>query len=767
MSEIKIISVEIENFRQYYGNSKVNFISRDEGFNVIFGYNGEGKSNFLNAVNWCLYEYEPHGVGDMVTDAGHSENKSLPVINNRCIAETKDGTVADVKVTVWLQKGTTVYSIIRTLKILKHRIEKQKLTSGIEEPIMIDVDGIRIPKGCEILETKFSVLEKKEGASDFSDTIRFTAPENMVKEILPQDLAQYFLLDGEFMEQLWKSNKNIRDGIERISQLHLISGTSDHIQRHLMIPSKGYSKDTDDLNDKMRAFDRIITSKDQDGIESWSDERRVKINPEEEDAEYHASGEPRLKDIEEDIDKVNNRLIDLSDEIRRLNISGQEKLKVEYAEVEKLCEELKKKTESAGNTFLFNLTKYGPQLMLKNSIKESVEIIEKEIAIGGLPVKYKRLFADSLLDSKTCVCHESLEPGDERTKHVQKFKEGLVGKEELDDVALLGDNYKRFFLDKYDEYCLDKFGSLRKNYSYLKGEYDKQDQKLAGIKTKISSAGGEEGEKIIQEQRDLQDKIKILNEWRTNTIIQIKEAKGDRGEVKRVLDKALKSNSKAKKAAHELKIWDRTAILLDKLLDSMKETVRKNVEEQTWENYQNLLANPSEFEEFSIEPDYTVHLNDKFGNNKVRNLSAGQSLLMTISFVAAIREPTGYKFPLIVDSPSGKIDGPNSHNIGMRLPYFLPDAQLTLLVTNKEYTDYISPDPRTPNLPKTPICQLFTLEGTCDHCKKSFGNLEIQHSKIIKEISGENVGNSEIKPAKLEFIDIDEDHTGWAVVENE
>ena len=94
----------------------------------------------------------------MVTDAGHSENKSLPVINNNCIAETKDGTVANVKVDVWLQIGTTVYSIVRTLKILKHRIETRKLSSGRDEAIMVDVDGVRVPKGCEILETKFSII---------------------------------------------------------------------------------------------------------------------------------------------------------------------------------------------------------------------------------------------------------------------------------------------------------------------------------------------------------------------------------------------------------------------------------------------------------------------------------------------------------------------------------------------------------------------------------------------------------------------------------
>jgi hypothetical protein len=182
-----------------------------------------------------------------------------------------------------------------------------------------------------------------------------------------------------------------------------------------------------------------------------------------------------------------------------------------------------------------------------------------------------------------------------------------------------------------------------------------------------------------------------------------------------------------------------------------------------------LLSNPSEFVSFDIEPDYTVHLNDRFGNNKVRNLSAGQSLLMTLAFVAAIREPTGYKFPLIVDSPSGKIDGPNGHNIGMCLPFFLPDAQLVLLVTNKEYTDYIAPVERTPNLPNMPVCKLLDSDGMCKHCNKPFGNIKLQNWKIVKDDdeTSVNVGNSEIKSAKLDFVDTDEDHRGWRVITNE
>ena len=59
--EIRIISVELNNHRQFYGKQKIEFSSREEGFTTIIGENGEGKSNLLNAINWCFYKNEPHG----------------------------------------------------------------------------------------------------------------------------------------------------------------------------------------------------------------------------------------------------------------------------------------------------------------------------------------------------------------------------------------------------------------------------------------------------------------------------------------------------------------------------------------------------------------------------------------------------------------------------------------------------------------------------------------------------------------------------------
>lgn len=755
--EIKLISLEIQNYRQFYGNQKISFASRDKGFTVIFGKNGEGKSNLLNAINWCLYKSEPHGIGEDMA-AHKSENKSLPIINNRCITETKEETRADVKVDIWIQKGDTVYSITRTLGILKHKLETRKLTSGREEILLYDDQGERIPKGCERLNepfTTFVVTKKGPNDSDFTDTIRFGSPENIVKEILPSALSKFFLLDGEFLEGFWRTSIQIREGIEQISQLHLISGTNQYIQSLMMIPSKGFSKNTDDLTSKLKQYDRFENSRDEEGNESFTDEERFKENPDVDDQYYHSTGRPRIKDMDEDIDRMNTALTSISVDIQKLNAVGMDELKVKFVTLEGEVSELEKQHTEAGNTFLFNLIKKGPQIMLKDAIQASIKIIDKEIDLGGLPVKYKRIFAESLLESQQCVCQESLGLDDERRQHVQEFKDGLVGKEDKDEAAVLAFDFKKYFLNDYTKFCKDTFGDPRTKHSKALSDYTKKDQEFSGIKTQIANAGGDEGEKLIERQKSLLERSKQLNEWKNKSSTALGINNKERGKIKIELEKALRSNSKAGKVAHELKIWDKIGLTLEKIYDDLKDEIRNDVQNTTWKNYKDLLSNPSEFQSFEIEPNYTIHLLDKNKFNKIHDLSAGQSLLLTLAFVAAIRGPTGYKFPLVVDSPAGKIDGPNSHNLGVCLPDFLPNAQLTLLVTNKEYTDNISPDPDFPDLPSTPVCKLFEEK------------IKVQHFKIQKDkdLKSENVGNSTIIPGKLAYVDDPEKgRLGWMVV---
>ena len=77
-------SIRIKNYRQFYGDSGKIDLKPENGkmINIIQGENGWGKSNFLNAVNYCLFLDEPHL---------KKENETMTFLSTRAIDEAKDG----------------------------------------------------------------------------------------------------------------------------------------------------------------------------------------------------------------------------------------------------------------------------------------------------------------------------------------------------------------------------------------------------------------------------------------------------------------------------------------------------------------------------------------------------------------------------------------------------------------------------------------------------------------------------------------------------
>lgn len=756
MSEpIRIISIELENYRQYYGKHKIDFSSREEGFTVIAGKNGEGKSNLLNAISWCLFHEEPHGMGD---DLQHhkSENKSLPVINNRYITELPEEKIATTSVKIWIKKGDDLYSISRVLTILKHKLEFKELSDDKKSLLITNYASDKVPKGCEIIEQFGDFVVKRKGPNDadFHDTINDGAPNTILEEILPQGLSKYFLLDGEFLEGFWKDTTIIQKGIEQISQLHLLSSLIEHVDK-MRIPPKGIGKDPDNLATKIQALKWIEESKDEDGNEKFSEEARWKVDPNDEDTYYHATGKPRINDLKDDILKIEDRLKEIINLISRINIPNVKLLRQSHDEINKKLKEEEDKLKSIGKTYSYNLISKSPYVFLKNAIEDSIKIIETRMSLGDLPVRQRRQFADDLLKRGNCICGENLdlriinnEETNTRIVNITRFRDNLTGKDDLDAAVDMRYDFKHDFIDKYDTFLKLNFGDPRVKLTNTETIYNELKNNLMGIITQLKKSGDDETEKLIQEQEYLLQQITDKNEKINRISIDVAMNAKTRGETMFQYEKEAKKNTKAQKLTHELKIWNNVFDHISRAYEQLKDEIRIDIQNNTWRNFKELLANPSEFADFKIESDYSVYLLDENHINKIRNLSAGQSLILTLAFVAALREPTGYKFPLVVDSPLGKIDSANRYNIGTRLPSFLPDEQLTLLVTDTEYAADLPPDPDYPNLPKTPVGKLLE------------ERIALKHFKIQKEKTGKNTGNSTIKPAKLVFND---EKQGWMV----
>jgi len=90
---MRIEKIKLKNYRQYR-DVEISFKQTSENdLHIIVGKNGTGKTNLLNAINWCLYKEEPHLSKD---------SELLPLLNTKTIAES-DRVTQKVLVELWIQ----------------------------------------------------------------------------------------------------------------------------------------------------------------------------------------------------------------------------------------------------------------------------------------------------------------------------------------------------------------------------------------------------------------------------------------------------------------------------------------------------------------------------------------------------------------------------------------------------------------------------------------------------------------------------------------
>ena len=742
----------LENYRQYYGKVKINFSSREEGFTVIAGKNGEGKSNLLNAISWCLYRQEPHS---MSNNSGPVENKSLPVINVRYITELKEETVGKTSVKIWLEKGNTTYSISRVLSILKHKLEFKELKNGKRVLLVAQKADDKVPLGCEILPEQSSFVIKEKGPKDvdFRDTIEKIDPNVLMNEILPRGLSKYFLLDGEFLEGFWRDTSIIQNGIEQISQLHLLSSLLNHVNDMCIVP-KGTDSETNSLSDRINRIIWEEKSYDEHGNEKYSQEIRWKADPDEEDKYYHATGTPRIKELRDDRQRMKQKITEI---IREIGRKGSSDIKLQKQRKIQLEEELDRETKelkSIRQIYLYNLITKSPYVFLKKAIENSVQVVEKHTAAGDLPIRQRRQFAEDLLNHGICICGESLTADNDdpviqtRVNKITTYKDKELGSNDLDAAVDMKFDFKHDFIGDYNDFMRRTFGDLQSELANKSDKVEKLNSLLDGINIELKEYGGEKIESLLEDQQSIMDERDKKDSEIKDIDAKLRSNSQTLADLRIKLDKKGKQNAKTRRLSHAYNVWSTIHEHVTKAYDKLKDEIRVDVQENTWNNFKELLSNPSEFENFTIDSDYSVYLLDTHNTNKIYNLSAGQGLILTLAFVAAIREPTGYRFPLVVDSPLGKIDGCNRYNIGMHLPEYLPDEQLTLLVTDTEYVAIIPPDKTCPEISVTSVAKLLEEK------------IHLKHFKIKKEENGANTGNSSIVEAELKF---DEERKMWMV----
>ena len=157
-----IKKIIIENFRQFYGIHTIEFSTdKEKNVTLIMGDNGTGKTTIGQAFTWCLY----------------SEVKQLKkpdnLLSSKLQKEMYDGWNRDLAVTVVLIHNNKTYEIKR--KKTYHK-ENGIIKDALPQ-LTISIDG----------DISYKTSDKQE---------------NLINEILPKELSEYFFLSGEKIDSM-------------------------------------------------------------------------------------------------------------------------------------------------------------------------------------------------------------------------------------------------------------------------------------------------------------------------------------------------------------------------------------------------------------------------------------------------------------------------------------------------------------------------------------------------------------------------------------
>lgn len=190
---LHIRRIEIKNFRQYK-DIDLSFDDKN-GIFLFIGKNGMGKSNFLNAICWCLYNKQPFKFHD----------KDKKILNERASAGNRwDETSVSIEVSM----GDRNFVFKRSYR-----------------------------------ETQDSVLTVL--AKHGEDWKPVPNPTIVINSFLPESVSKFFLFDGEAVQNLYKGDysKNLEAGVRAVSNVDLLERALDNVKKTMEDLRRSVSKD--------------------------------------------------------------------------------------------------------------------------------------------------------------------------------------------------------------------------------------------------------------------------------------------------------------------------------------------------------------------------------------------------------------------------------------------------------------------------------------------------------------------------------------------
>jgi DNA sulfur modification protein DndD len=627
----------IKNYRQYK-HASIDFSPPGKnGFTIIQGANGSGKTNLLNAITWCLYAREYHLSPKYI---------GLPPFHSGAADRLRKGETDAVEVRIVLREHDENRIVIT--RTLKFRAKESGNAEIVPDPTSADADG-----------SKLSVIRQvRKDMQPVSD------PRFVVQRLIPEAIEEYFLFDGEHLDRYFKetSGQQIQDAVFKISQLGLLERLIDHLRK------------------KQQEFIR-----DQKGLSPQAEKYRRDLEV------YEGSLEKLTTDIEElkkRKGEAERREKELSDKLKLLGPENISRLQDERegldADLKNLDSQMTKLEEELKEILLAA----APAVLTRDALSVLGRLIDQTAESGEIPPEYRQSFLNKLLRDEKCICGTELKKGSPHFHAIAELASRIsVLSEMSDEIIGDGGNVRRLETETLEfPRRLDRVNNLVQSQQTM---MKRKSERLAEIQELIGSSD-------VEAVKRVEEEIERYRSTKDGLIYEI-GSKEDRLVRENVAVENLRS-SLEKELTKEKQFAELKEILLfsqnsltaaERIKGEIMLDVRREIEEKTRSYFLGLIWKKDTYKSVAIDENYNVSVVHQSGREALGTLSAGERQVLALSFVAALNKVSGFDLPIIIDTPLARISSEPRRNIALRLPTYLAGKQVILLVTEEEYTDEV------------------------------------------------------------------------------
>ncbi|MFM1926605.1 MAG: hypothetical protein RLZ06_181 [Actinomycetota bacterium] len=594
----------------------------ETNFSIIQANIGIGKTTLTNAILWCLYGFEQLD----------KKKEQEPIPNETAVKEAP-GNVIEVIVSLKLELDDDTSSVA-TIR----RAQQFSISNGAVTP------------------TGESTLRVNHLRDAGVGTQLVDNPQLWVNQLLPRKLYPYFIFNGEESANYFAQNsqQEIRDTILRIARVDVLQRMRMHLEK---------------VADEIRAE---MKKADPGNLSTVDAEVQLRRDSVEKLRQQVDLMDDELKEF--DVQNANLK--------ERVEKSGQ--IKVKMDELTRLDSEnavLRQQLQSENEKLALWAASNAQFYFGSKALSDMRDAIKSAKDKGSFPPAFKPEPLLKLIEGGVCICGQSLSGNAHALDHINALIEEyrVAGPRgvELQKISV--------HLDTFFERLADSESTYQAHIKIIKSirdDIDSNSNAAEVLKLEVGEDAAVEEARIFEQ---LLAQLEARGRAATNLALKKSEFEQEKvvlanaeAEYERMLKKSGVAMNLRMQYEFIGSALEKIEIVYERILQGVLDQVGGTLNDnfQSWHSKENPEA-------IVLDDNFSISKVGAFGQST--SFSKGEYRLLYYSLCFAARAVSGFRLPLIVDSPWGNMDNTTRTVLSKVMSENTRERQTVILVLDSEY----------------------------------------------------------------------------------